>query len=125
VAASGKIAWVGRVISWLSAAVFLMSAGMKFKGGPELSEGLAKLGLPESIVIPLGILEIVCAVVYLVPATAVLGAILLTGFLGGAILTHWRVGDPVIIQVVLGLVVWLGLWLRENRLRALIPLRRP
>lgn len=124
-AASGKIMWVGRVISWLSAAVFLLSAGMKFKGGPELSEGMAKLGLPESMLIPLAILELVCAVVYLVPATAVLGAILLTGFLGGAILTHWRVGDMVVIQVVLGLLVWLGVYLREDRLKALIPLRRP
>lgn len=124
-ASSGKIVWVGRVISWLSGAVFLLSGGMKFKGGPELSEGLAKLGLPESIVVPLAILEIVCAVVYLIPATAVLGAILLTGFIGGAILTHWRVGDPVIIHIVIGVIVWLGIYLREDRLKALIPLRRP
>ena len=61
--------------------------------------------------------------IYLIPATSVLGAILLTGYIGGAICTHWRVGDPFFIQIALGIVVWLGLYLRENRLKALIPLR--
>ncbi len=64
-----------------------------------------------------------CAVLYLIPALAVLGAILLTGFMGGAICTHWRVGDPFFIQVALGIFVWLGLYLRERRLKALIPFR--
>ncbi|HUG52372.1 MAG TPA: DoxX family protein [Vicinamibacteria bacterium] len=62
--------------------------------------------------------------IYLIPATAVLGAILLTGYLGGAILTHWRAGDPVHLHIVIGLLFWLGLYLRESRLRDLIPLRR-
>jgi hypothetical protein len=76
------------------------------------------------MVLPLAILEISCAVVYLVPPTAVLGAILLAGYVGGTIVTHWRVGDPFVIQIVLGLLVWLGLFLREPRLKELIPLRR-
>jgi len=63
--------------------------------------------------------------VYLVPPTAVLGAVLLTGYVGGIILTHWRVGDPVVIPIVLGLLVWLGIYLREPRLAALLPVRRP
>jgi hypothetical protein len=124
-AASGKIVWVGRVISVLASLVFLLSALMKLKGGPELAQGMAHLGLPESLLMPLAILEISCAVIYLIPATSVLGAILLTGFIGGAICTHWRVGDPFFIQIALGIFVWLGLYLREQRLKALIPLRTP
>ena len=123
-AASGKIVWVGRVISVLVALVFVMSALMKLKGGAEVAQGMAHLGLPESLRVPLAILEIACALIYLIPAISVLGAILLTGYIGGAICTHWRVGDPFLIQTALGIFVWLGLYLRENRLRALIPLRR-
>jgi len=122
-AASGKIVWVGRGISVLVSLVFLMSAFMKLKGGAEVMQGMAHLGLPESLILPLAILEISCVVIYLIPATSILGAILLTGYIGGAICTHWRVGDPFFIQIALGIVVWLGLYLRENRLKALIPLR--
>ena len=122
-AASGKIVWVGRGISVLVSLVFLMSAFMKLKGGAEVMQGMAHLGLPASLILPLAILEVSCVVIYLIPATSILGAILLTGYIGGAICTHWRVGDPFFIQIALGIVVWLGLYLRENRLKALIPLR--
>ena len=123
-AGGGKVVWVGRVISVLASLMFLMSAGMKLKGGPELAEGMAHLGLPSSMVVPLAILELTCVVIYLIPITSVLGAILLAGYIGGAICTHWRVGDPFIVQILLGIFVWLGLYLREDRLKALIPLRR-
>ncbi len=123
-AGSGKVVWVGRVISVLVSLIFLMSAFMKLKGGPELTAGMEHLGLPESMVVPLAILEISCVVIYLIPPTSVLGAILLAGYVGGAICTHWRAGDPFYVQVVLGILVWLGLYLREDRLKALIPLRR-
>jgi hypothetical protein len=124
-AASGKVVWVGRVISGLASLLFLFSAFMKLKGGPELEQGMAHLGLPESMVMPLAILELSCVAIYLIPATSVLGAILLAGYVGGAICTHWRVGDPFIVQIVLGIFVWLGLYLREPRLKEIIPLRRP
>lgn len=123
-AASGKSVWVGRVISVLASLVFLFSAFLKLKGGPEMAQGIAHLGLPESMVTPLTILEISCTVIYLIPATAVLGAILLAGYVGGAICTHWRVGDPFFVQIALGILVWVGLYLREPRLKELIPLRR-
>jgi hypothetical protein len=122
-AASGTAVWIGRVISVLAALVFVFGAFMKLRGGTEVLEGMAHLGLPESLIVPLAILEISCVVTYLIPATSVLGAILLTGFLGGAICTHLRVGDAFFIQVALGIVIWLGLYLRENRLKALMPLR--
>jgi len=122
--ASGKIVWVGRVISALVSFLFAMSAVMKLRGGPEVVEGMGHLGLPESLIMPLAILEISCVVIYAIPATAVLGAILLTGYIGGAILTHLRVGDPFFMQIAIGLLIWLGLYLREDRLKALIPLRK-
>ena len=87
-------------------------------------EGFTHLGIPDRLALGLGVLELACTVIYLIPRTAVLGAILLTGYLGGAILTHLRVGDPVIMPAVLGVLVWGGLFLREPRLRELIPLRR-
>jgi hypothetical protein len=123
-AVSGRIVWVGRVISVLASLVFLMSALMKLKGGPELAQGMAHLGLAESLAAPLAVLEIACVAIYAIPATSVLGAILLTGYMGGAICTHLRVGDPFFVQIALGLFVWLGVYLREERLKGLLPLRR-
>jgi hypothetical protein len=121
----GKLVWIGRGISILSSLAFLLSGVMKLKGGSEVLKGFGHLGLPDPMMLPLAILELSCVIVYLVPPTAVLGAVLLTGYMGGAILTHWRVGDPFIVQIVLGLLVWLGLYLREDRLRGLLPLRTP
>lgn len=121
---SGKIVWTGRVITGVVSLLFFFSAAMKFVGGADVKEGMAHLGLPEAMVVPLGILEAACTVIYLIPATSVLGAILLAGYMGGAICTHWRVGDPFLGQVAIALVVWLGLYLRETRLKALIPVRK-
>jgi len=124
VAASKKIVWVGWVLSVLASLLFLFSAFIKFKGGPDMDQAMTHLGLPASMLLPLGILELTCVVIYLIPATSVLGAILLAGYVGGTIVTCWRVGDPFIINIALGLVVWLGIYLREPRLMELIPLRR-
>jgi hypothetical protein len=114
---------VGRGISALVTLPFLASAFFKLKGGPEVAEGFAHLGLPESLLLPLAILELSCLVIYLIPPTSVTGAVLLTGYIGGAICTHWRVGDPFYVQIVLGILVWLGLYLRESRLKGLLPVR--
>ena len=122
--AASKIVWVGRGLSALIALLFLFSAAMKFIGGPALKEGLDHLGLPERMVIPLGILESACAILYLIRPVAVLGAVLLTGFIGGALCTHWRVGDPFWLHIVLGLFMWLGMYLREPRLKDVLPVRR-
>jgi DoxX-like family len=118
-----KLMRVGRVISGLIALLLTMSAVMKLMGGAGVTEGMAHMGLPESLRVPLGILEFSCVAIYLLPATAVTGAILLTGYIGGAIVTHLRIGEPVFIQIARGILVWLGLYLREQRLKGLIPLR--
>ncbi len=115
--------WAGRVLSALPVLMLLMSAYFKFNMPPDAKESMVKIGWNENLLATLGILEIVCTLIYLIPQTAVLGAILLTGYLGGAIATHVRVGEPFIVPAALGVVLWLGLYLRDTRLRALIPLR--
>jgi uncharacterized membrane protein YphA (DoxX/SURF4 family) len=124
-AASKAATVTGWVLTVLTSLLFVFSALMKFKGGPDLEKAMEHLGLPLSMVKPLGVLELACAIVYLIPPTAVVGAILLAGYVGGTIVTAWRSGDPCYVQIALGLLVWLGLYLREPRLKDLIPVRRP
>lgn len=121
----GKAYWTGWVLSILPALLLLFSGVMKLRGGPELEEAFEHLGLPLSLRVPIGILELACLAVYLVPRTTVLGAVLLAGYLGGAVLTHLRVGDPFVAPALVGVALWLGLWLRDDRLKALLPLRTP
>ena len=104
--------------------MLLMSASMKFAQKPEVIEGFTgKFGYPQGALLVLGAVEAACAVIYLIPQTAVLGAILVTGYLGGATATHVRVGDPFFAPVVLGILAWGGLYLRDPKLRAFLPLR--
>ena len=116
--------WTGRVVSAVPVAMLLFSAGMGFAKPPAVVDGFTRFGWPESLALPLGIVQVAATILYLIPQTAVLGAILLTGFFGGATATHVRIGDPWFIPVVVGVLVWLGLYLREPRLRSLVPLRR-
>jgi hypothetical protein len=121
---SKKMLWTGRVISAL-VILFLVadSIGKVMKFAPYL-EGTVKAGYPASLVVPLGIVLLICTVVYAIPITSVLGAILLTGYLGGATATHVRVGQPFWFPVMMGVLLWAALFLREERLRVLIPLRK-
>ena len=123
-APSKKVLWAGWIVTALPVLMLLFSGVMKLAKPTPVVEGFAKLGYPEHLALGIGILETACTILYMVPQTAVLGAILLTGYLGGATATHVRVGDPYFATVILGMVVWLGLYLRDARLRALIPLRR-
>ena len=117
--------WTGRVMSALPILLVLMSSVMKLLKLPAVVEGFARAGLPQHLILPVGIIELVCVVVYVIPRTSVLGAILMTGLLGGATITTLRVGDPTYpMPVVLGMLAWGGLYLRDPRLRALIPLRQ-
>ena len=121
--ASKKKLWAGRIVSALPVLMLTFSAVLKlFKPAVLLTE-FARLGYPENVVIGIGILELLCTVVYVIPRTSILGAILLTGYLGGATATHVRISDPFIPPVIVGVAVWIGLYLRDARLRALIPLR--
>lgn len=115
--------WVGRGLSGLCTLLFLFSAGMKLAKGAPVLEAMKTFGIPDHLILPIGVLELACLALYLIPRTAILGAVLLTGYLGGAVVTHLRVGDPFIMPAVIGVVVWFGVWFREPRLRALLPLR--
>jgi hypothetical protein len=116
--------WTGRVISALPALALLASGVMKFlPATPEMEKGLNDIGWKQALVVPLGITELICTVLYIIPQTSVLGAILITGYMGGAIATHVRVGDPFYVQATIGVLAWLGLFLRDARLRSLLPLR--
>jgi hypothetical protein len=115
-------------MSALPALFLLMDAVMKFAKPKMVVEGTVKLGYPEAVILPLGVVLLVSTLLYILPATSVLGAILLTGYLGGAVATHVRVGDPLfshtLFPVYFGALLWGGLVLRDPRLRALLPLRK-
>ena len=124
---SNKRLWTGRILSALVVAFLALDAVMKFVKPPPVVEAFAHLGWPMSLSIVLGIVLLVCAAIYAIPRTSVLGALLLTGYLGGAVATHLRSGDPLVSHVLfpiyMGVLVWAGIFLRDDRLRALIPLR--
>jgi len=119
--------WTGRVMSAIVVLFLLMDAGMKLADVEPVQEAAQQLGWPLTLDRVLGVIVLACLVLYAVPRTAVLGAILITGLLGGAIAAHLRLLDPLfthtLFGVYLGLFAWGGLWLRDERLRALIPLR--
>ena len=120
---SKKRLWAGRIISGLAVLMLLSSGVMKLMRPVAVVEEFGRLGYPENLIIPIGILELFCAVVYLIPRSSILGAILVTGYLGGATATHVRIGDQFFMPIVFGVAIWAGLFLRDDRLRALIPLR--
>ena len=120
--ASKKALWTGRILTALVGLLMIFSAVMKFLKPAAVVQGMVHLGYPESLLPTLGILEAVCAILYLIPRTSVLGAILLTGYLGGATASTLRVGDPFLFPVIAGVLVWGGLFLRDPRLRKLIPI---
>ena len=115
--------WTGWVISALACLPFVPSAIFKIMQHAQVVEGFTKIGWPLNTAVPLGIIELACVVLYLIPQTAVLGAILLTGYLGGAISVHVHHGESFLIPAVIGVLVWLGLFLRDARIRALVPIR--
>ena len=126
---SGQPKWMtisGWVLTLLVTAALIMSGVMKFSNDPQLLEGLEKMRLTHDVVKKIGVVEIACAVLYLFPPTTVLGAMLLTGYLGGAVFVHVQLGDPIgniVTPVVIGVLAWLGVYLREPRLRAIAPWR--
>jgi hypothetical protein len=123
-----KTLWGGRILSALSVLFLLSDAGGHLVVPSAVVEAFNRLGYPTSLSRALGIIELVCLVAYVIPRTAILGAILLTGYLGGAVATHLRVRDPVFdtfFPIIFGVLAWAGLYLRDPRLRILIPLAKP
>ena len=124
-AVSKGILWTGRIMSAVPVLLTLFGAVMKVAKVAAAVEGMTRAGLSERLVVPIGILELICVTVYSIPRTSVLGAILLTGLMGGATVTTLRIGDPTWpVPVILGMMTWGGLYLRDVRMRELIPLRK-
>jgi DoxX-like family len=123
--ASRGMLWTGRIITALIALFLLFDCVVKLMKSPQAVQGTIQLGYPESKLVPIGLVLLASLAFYLLPRTSILGAILLTGYLGGATATMVRVSSPwVLFPVLIGMLVWAGLYFRDEQLRALIPLRR-
>ncbi len=121
-----KRLWAGRILSFLPALFLLLDGIMKLFKPAFVVEATVKLGYPERVIVGLGVVLLSCALIYLIPRTAVLGAILLTGYLGGAVATHVRAGQgwfEILFPVILGILLWTGLVLRDDRLRTVLVLK--
>ena len=120
--------WAGRILSGLGVLFMLFDAIIHTMRPPPVVQAFTQLGFPLSSALPLGIIELLCVVLYVIPRTSAFGAILLTGYLGGAIATQVRIGAPLfsatLFPIYVALFLWGGLYLRDGRVRALIPLRR-
>ncbi len=116
--------WGGRALTFVPVLFLMVDAAMKVIGHPAVIEASEKLGLPGSLAQGIGVLLASCLALYLVPRTAPLGAVLLTGYLGGAVMVHLRVGDPLfshtLFPVYVGAMLWAGLFLRDQRVRRLL-----
>jgi hypothetical protein len=125
--ASNVAVWAGRIMTGLVIAFMLLDGVMKLVPLDIVVTTSEQMGIPGSLARMLGVIGLICTVLYAVPRTSVLGAILLTGYLGGAIASHLRLDDPILTHTLfglyLGLLAWGGLYLRDGRLRALIPLQ--
>jgi hypothetical protein len=117
--------WTGRVLTGVAVLFLVFDAIVKLLALPQAIEGTAQLGYPASVVQAIGVIELVCLVAYLVPRTAIIGAVLWTGYLGGAIASHVRLGNPLfthtLFPIYIAALLWAGLWLRDRRVRALLP----
>ena len=125
---SRKALWSGRALSAVAVLFLLFDAAGKLLGPRAVVEGTTALGWSASLLVPLGVIQLVCLAVYLIPRTSFFGAILWTGYLGGAVATHVRLGNPLFSHILfptyIAALLWLGLWLRDRRLRALLPVTR-
>ena len=120
------VLWVGRVVSVWPVFVVLSSATWKLTRNPWYVREFTRIGWPESALTLLAFLQLGCIVLYVIPQTAVLGSVLLTGYLGGAIATYVRMGEPypVLVPLSTSVIAWIGIYLRDARLRSLLPFRR-
>lgn len=120
--------WAGRIITAIPVLFLLFDGVIHMMQIAPVVQSFNQLGYPLSLALGMGILEIVCVVLYVIPSTSILGAVLLTGYLGGAVAAHMRVGSPLfstaLFPVYIGVLLWAGLYLRDERLRTLFPLRK-
>lgn len=122
---SKRSLWTGRILSGLAVAFLTMDGGMKLFKPPVVVQATVQLGYPESTIVGIGITLLACTLLYIIPRTSGLGAILLTAYLGGAVASNVRAATPffnIVFPVLFAILLWSGLWLRNQRLRGLVPL---
>jgi hypothetical protein len=123
---SQKRVWTGRVLTGLSGAFLIFDGSMKLFKPPAVVQATVQMGYPESTIVGIGIVLLACTLLYLIPRASILGAVLLTGYLGGAVASNVRAEQPVfniVFPVVFACIAWSGLWLRDRRVQDLLPLR--
>ena len=125
---SAKSLWTSRLMRGVVVLFLLLDTGIHLAVPAPVVQAMTQLGFPLSLTVGIGVVELLCTVLYVIPATSVLGAVLLTGYLGGAVAAHLRVGNPIfeaiIFPAIVGALLWGGLLLVDQRLRALVPFRR-
>lgn len=123
-----KMVWVGRVLTVIVVLFLIADGTVKFFDVPQVVESFVQLGYPPEVAPTVGVIGLLCAILYATPRTALLGTVLVTGLCGGAVASHLRIGSPLFTHVLFGVYVgisaWCGLWLRDSHVRALIPIRR-
>jgi uncharacterized membrane protein (UPF0182 family) len=127
VAVSKKNLWTGRIITGLTIVFLLFDSIAKLMRAAPVLEASARLGIPQNLAVGIGTILLLCVVVYAIPRTAVLGAILLTGYLGGAVFTQLRAGGPLfdtLFPVIFGMLIWVAIYLRDSRLGVVLPFRK-
>jgi hypothetical protein len=116
--------WIGRIVTAIAVLFLIFDFSIKLAHIQPVTDAFARLGIPDHLAVAIGMLELICLAIYLIPRTAVFGAVMLTGFLGGAIMLHVRIGDPlfshILFPVYIGALLWIGLYLRDPRLRVLL-----
>lgn len=118
------VVWTGRICSGLALVFLSFSAVLKLMHHEMAVKMFTDMGFQESVLLPMGIVEVTCVVLSLIPATSVLGCILTTGYLGGAVASHVHANQPAFMPIILGILLWTGLGLREPRLQELLPIRK-
>jgi len=120
--------WTAHILSGIAVLFLIFDTVIKVTRESHAVEGTIQLGYPDSSVVTIGIIELICLVLYLIPRTSIFGMILMTGYLGGAVATHLRLGNPlfshILFSVYIAILLWGGIYLRDERLRALIPFRQ-
>lgn len=119
--------WTGRVLTTLATLFLLFDAFGKFARPPQVTDAFVRLGVPASLSVAIGVILLICTVLYAIPRTSVLGALILTGYLGGAVSIQWRAGSPLfetIFPILFAVLAWAGIFLRDDRLWSVLPIRR-
>ena len=119
--------WTGRVLTALATLFLLFDAFGKFARPPQVTDAFLRLGVPVSLSVAIGVILLICTVLYAIPRTSVLGALILTGYLGGAVSIQWRAGSPLfetIFPILFAVLAWAGIFLRDDRLWSVLPIRR-